>query len=215
MTTTPQTRSAASTTTDRYWAGRAGADGRWKVIPGLGPMEPPGEDLAALRSGLGLGAYEAPALWPFYTSPADGKVTPELEAEHVALSLYGLHQQSQRQPMHQQGISLGAALRVLRHSGRFREEAVDRRVAAAVNATSVPALAYRLRGLITQLRGIQQPLDYDRLLSDIKGWHHAESRRRVRRAWGLAYDAPSPHRPHGEDGNDGTSGAEDGVDGDR
>jgi len=150
-------------------------------------MQPPGEDLASLRSGLGHPAGTVPALWPFYTSPTDGRMTQELEAEHAALSLFGLHQQSQRQPMHKHGVSVGAALRALHHSDRFSAEAVDRRVAAAVNTTSVAALVYRLRGLVPQLRSIGQPLDYDALLRDIKHWHHSESRRRVRRDWGLAY----------------------------
>ncbi|WSZ01417.1 type I-E CRISPR-associated protein Cse2/CasB [Streptomyces sp. NBC_00872] len=151
------------------------------------PMDAPGEDLAALRSGLGRPAGTVPALWRFYTSPVDGEVTPELEAEHAALSLYGLHQQSQSRPMHKPGIHLGTALRTLHRSERFSEEAVDRRVAAAVHTSSVAALVYRLRGLVTQLRAVEQPLDYDRLLQDIRRWHYAESRQGVRRDWGLAY----------------------------
>lgn len=180
----------------RYWTQRVRSDGSWRNER----IKAPGEELAALRAGLGHSAGTVPALWGFYTSPTDGQVTPELEAEHAALSLYGLHQQSQSQPMHKRGVSLGAALRGLRHNDRFSGEAVDRRVAAAVNTTSVPALVYRLRGLVTQLRAIKQPLDYDRLLQDIKGWHHPEARRRVRRSWGLSYhswhagrDGSHPH----------------------
>ncbi|GAA0505943.1 MULTISPECIES: type I-E CRISPR-associated protein Cse2/CasB [Streptomyces] len=188
MPTTPDPTSTSTTSITRYWAQYVRTDGTWRMDPrSKAPMEPPGEDLAALRSGLGHTAATVPALWPFYTSPTDGQVTPELEAEHAALSLYGLHQQSQRRPMHKPRASVGEALRALRRSDRFSEEAVDRRVAAAVNATSVPTLVYRLRGLVTQLRTIGQPLDYDRLLRDIKDWHHPESRRRVRRSWGLAY----------------------------
>ncbi|MFI5755169.1 type I-E CRISPR-associated protein Cse2/CasB [Streptomyces sp. NPDC051569] len=172
----------------RYWSQRADSHGRWRTDrAGGAEMRAPGEDLAALRSGLGRPAGTVPALWRFYTSRTDGQVTPELEAEHAALSLYGLHQQSQSRPMHMGGITMGKALRSLHRSGRFGEEAVDRRVAAAVQATSVPALVYRLRGLVTQLRSVEQPLDYDLLLRDIARWDHPESRQRVRRDWGLAY----------------------------
>ncbi|MFP8886834.1 type I-E CRISPR-associated protein Cse2/CasB [Streptomyces mangrovi] len=171
-----------------YWDDRVAPDGTWRTDPRTGlPMEPPGQDLAAMRSGLGRGAGTVPALWPFYITWSDGHASIDLEAEHAALSLFGLHQQGQQQPMHHPGISAGAALRALRTSGRFSEEAVDRRVAAAANATSVPALLYRLRALVTQLRTVGQPLDYTLLLRNIKDWHHPEARRRVRRAWGLAY----------------------------
>ncbi|GGO98590.1 type I-E CRISPR-associated protein Cse2/CasB [Wenjunlia tyrosinilytica] len=187
MPTIPQPDNTAAPVR-RYWGQRVKDDGTWRIDSRNGrQMEAPGEDLAALRSGLGQSAGTVPALWPFYTSVTDGRVTPELEAEHAALSLYGLHQQSERRPMHKRGVRVGAALRALHRSERFSEEAVDRRVAAAVNTTSVPSLVYRLRGLIAQLRSIGQPLDYDQLLRDIKDWHHPESRRRVRRAWGLSY----------------------------
>ncbi|MEU9338066.1 type I-E CRISPR-associated protein Cse2/CasB [Streptomyces sp. NPDC048290] len=192
MSTTPQhgTTPADSPDLRRYWTQRVDSSGAWRTQRTNGTsLRPPGEDLAALRSGLGRPAGTVPALWRFYTSPVDGRVTPELEAEHAALSLYGLHQQSQSRPMHQPGSHIGTALRTLHRGGRFSEEAVDRRVAAAVHASSVTALVYRLRGLVTQLRSVDAPLDYDRLLQDITRWHYAESRQSVRRDWGLAYHA--------------------------
>lgn len=171
-----------------YWDDRVASGGTWRTDARTGlPMEPPGQDLAAMRSGLGRGAGTVPALWPFYITWSDGQASLDLEAEHAALSLFGLHQQGQQQPMHRPGISAGAALRALRTSGRFSEEAVDHRVAAAANATSVPALLYRLRALVTQLRTVGQPLDYTLLLRNIKDWDHPETRQRVRRTWGLAY----------------------------
>ncbi|MEU5400675.1 type I-E CRISPR-associated protein Cse2/CasB [Streptomyces sp. NPDC005963] len=177
----------------RYWNQHVTGDGHWRRDAFTGSeLRAAGEDLAALRSGLGRPAATVPALWRYYTSPVDGRVTRELEAEHAALALYGLHQQSQSVPMHRRGITIGAALRALHRSGRFSEEAVDRRVAAAVHTTAVPALLYRLRGLITQLRSVQQPIDYDQLMSDVWRWSHPEHRQRVRREWGLAYHAWGP-----------------------
>ncbi|MEK8171849.1 type I-E CRISPR-associated protein Cse2/CasB [Streptomyces sp. M19] len=67
-----------------------GPNGAW---PRGVPDGPPGEDLAALRAGLGKPAGTVPQLWPYYTVPTDGVRTDALEAEHGALSLYGLHQQ--------------------------------------------------------------------------------------------------------------------------
>lgn len=173
-----------------YWAERVNADGTWRIDKRTNhPMEPPGEDLAAMRAGLGRPVGTVPALWPFYVSPSNGSITVNLEAEHAALSLFGLHQQGQSRPMHRRGVKVGAALRALRDSGRFSEEAVDRRVAAAANATSVPALLYRLRGLVTQLRTVGAPLDYDELLRNIRDWHYPVGRQHVRRSWGLTYYA--------------------------
>ncbi|SHF58435.1 type I-E CRISPR-associated protein Cse2/CasB [Streptoalloteichus hindustanus] len=198
-------------TPSRYWTRFIGADGKWRRLkrrpqgegkqrpPREDEQRPPGEDLAVLRSGLGRPAGTVFAVVPFYTSPIDdhaarrGEVSAEQAAEHVALALFGLHQQGQDSPMHKPGLSVGRALRRLRQSGRFAEEALDRRVTATVNATSVSSFAYRLRGLVDQLRSQGIPLDYDLLLKDVLDWHHADGRQRVRRRWGLAYfDWSSP-----------------------
>jgi CRISPR system Cascade subunit CasB len=192
----------------RYWNRYITPDGGWRTDGHTSkPMRPPGEDLAALRAGLGHPAVSVPQMWSFYTCPVDddlarwGRVSHEQEAEHAALALFGLHQQSQQTPMHRRDISLGKALRAMRASGKFSEDAVDARVGAAVAATSVPALLKRLRGLITQLQVVNQPLDYDRLMADIARWHYPDGRQFVRRGWGLGYHAwdqqepatPSPH----------------------
>lgn len=110
--------------------------------------------------------------------------------------------------MHHPGTTLGKALRALRRSEKFSEQAVDSRVGAAVAATSVPILLHRLRGLVTQLRTVHQPVDYDRLLLDIERWSRIESRQGVRRRWGLDYHvwgAPSGDQP--ADGRDPSSPA--------
>ncbi|GAA1910979.1 hypothetical protein GCM10009716_21070 [Streptomyces sodiiphilus] len=180
----------ASSGAVRYWDRYVSARGTWRLHPvSRQPMEPPGEDLAAMRAGLAHPAGEVFALWPFYTAPCDGRITRRLEAEHAALALYGLHQQSRREPMHRPGVGFGAALARLREGGRFGAEALDRRVDTAANATSVASLRHRLRGLVTQLRTGGQPLDYNRLLEDLHDWHLPERRRRVRRKWGLEYYA--------------------------
>lgn len=175
----------------RYWSWYIAADGNWRD-----DRRPPGEELAALRAGLGREAGTVPAMWPFYRSPVDDrlarqqKVSAEQRAEHAALALYGLHQQSREAPMHKPGVRLGQALRRLHlaDNGKgFTPEAVDRRVKAAANATRVPALLIHLRSLVSLLRVISQPLDYDLLLEDILAWQRPESRKIARRRWGLDY----------------------------
>lgn len=173
----------------RYWTRYIAADGTWREARD----RPPGEDLAALRAGLGREAGTVPAMWPYYRSKVDdhlarrGEVSAEQRAEHAALALYGLHQQAKREPMHQPEIRLGQALRRLHLRGDFTQDAVDRKVNAAATATQVSALLVHLRGLVTQLRTIGQPLDYDQLLADIWAWQRPDSRQRARRRWGLDY----------------------------
>lgn len=179
-----------------YWQRFTDGSGSWHR-----GIRPPGEDLAALRSGLGRPAGTAPRLWPFYVSVVDDdrlrastdtwQPPASLEAEHHALALYGLHQQSQRSPMHRADIGMGDAVRALKQSGKFSEEAVDRRFAAAATATSLTELVMHLRGLISQMRSLAQPrpLDYSRLVQDLSMWAHPEQQQRVRRRWGGQYFA--------------------------
>ncbi|MFJ5865746.1 type I-E CRISPR-associated protein Cse2/CasB [Streptomyces parvus] len=193
-------------TKQRIWHRYISADGTWRRKDGS-PAErrPPGEDLAVLRRGLGCPAGTVLEMFAFYTCPVDdfaarrGEVSAQQEAEHAALALYGLHQQSQDRPMHRDGVGLGRAMLALRRHERTSEEAVDSRFRQAFSATSAAALQLRLRGLITQLKDIKQPLDYNRLAADIHDWNRPESRSRVRRRWGLDYygwtqTADSPRR---------------------
>ncbi|MGW0811406.1 type I-E CRISPR-associated protein Cse1/CasA [Nonomuraea sp. NPDC002799] len=199
-------QTAMTSTTDRivrYWTRYVAADGTWRSHQG----PPPGEDLAVFRAGLGRPAGTVPALWPYYTSPIDdwlarqGKVSHELTAEHAALALYGLHQQSRSDPMHRPGVPLGQALRRLHKQSEsdrgFMREAVDRRVNAAASATQVGAFLTHLRGLISQMRIVGAPLDYDLLLRDIRYWQRPDTRQLTRRRLGLDYYGwqPKPHTP--------------------
>ncbi|MFI8266577.1 type I-E CRISPR-associated protein Cse2/CasB [Streptomyces sp. NPDC085665] len=183
-------------TQQRIWHRYTAADGTWRRKSGTAAdKRPPGEDLAVLRRGLGRPAGTVLEMFAFYTCPVDdfaarrGEVSPAQEAEHMALALYGLHQQSQDRPMHRDGIGLGRAMRELRRHERTSEAAVDSRFQQTFSATSTHALQLRLRGLITQLRDIKQPLDYNQLTRDILHWNRPDSRTRVRRRWGLDYHA--------------------------
>ncbi|MFD7713506.1 type I-E CRISPR-associated protein Cse2/CasB [Streptomyces sp. NPDC059786] len=181
-------------TNPRIWHRYIAADGTWRSPKDTAAAQrPPGEDLAVLRRGLSRPAGTVLEMFPFYTCPVDdfaarrGEVSAEQEAEHIALALYGLHQQSQDRPMHRGGVGLGRAMLALRRHDRTSDEAVDSRFQQAFSATSTAALLVRLRGLVTQLKDIKQPLDYDRLVLDVHDWNRPEARSRVRRRWGLDY----------------------------
>ncbi|WP_283133411.1 type I-E CRISPR-associated protein Cse2/CasB [Rhizohabitans arisaemae] len=176
----------------RFWTPDPRAGGLWRE----GAKVPPGDHLAALRRGLGCEAGTAPAVWPYYRTPTDdelarrGLISAELRAEHGALALFGLHQQSQDVLMHKNGVRLGQALRRLHLKcveNNQGAESLSRRVEAAAASTGLPTLLVHLRGLITQLRGLGQPLDYDHVLQDLWDWQTLDRRRRAMRRWGLDF----------------------------
>lgn len=68
-----------------------------------------------------------------------------------------------------------------------RIDPVDRRFAAAATATDLTELVLHLRGLVTQLRGIGQPLDYTKLYEDLCRWQDPGRADEVRRWWGMQY----------------------------
>lgn len=166
-----------------------------------------GADLAALRRGLGRQAGDVPQMWSYYTTlNQHGELRPELVAEHAALSLFALHQQSQAVPMHRVGTGLGSAALELRNSDQHSSEAIDRRMGMVATATSPTELIGHLRGLVTLLRQVAQPLDYTQLYQDIYRWHFPESCESVRRRWGGQY-YDRRKRPRPQDGNETTSAA--------
>lgn len=168
-----------------YWQRHTDGQGRW-----LTGESPPGADLAALRRGLGKDPGAVPEMWRYYTTlnPA-GTWTPQLAAEHLALTLFAVHQQSKQDPMHRDGVvfAFGSAVRALHK--KFSPDAVDRRFAAAATATSPNELGMHLRGLVSQLHDIGQPLDYTLLLADLVAWHNPARIPAVRRRWGSQYFA--------------------------
>lgn len=165
---------------------------RWEY-----PVRPPrsahdvvvdGAVLAALRRGIGREPGTVPAMWPYYRALNEqGRITPWLRAEHLALTLFGVHQQSKPDPVHRRGIGIGTAMAALRTSGTFSAAAVERRFAAFATATSVTEAETHLRGLITQLRSIKQCIDYTQLTGDFVRWQDPATAGEIRRRWGMQF----------------------------
>ncbi|MEO3978046.1 type I-E CRISPR-associated protein Cse2/CasB [Streptomyces sp. CAU 1734] len=165
-------------------------------------------DIAALRAGVGREPGAVRGMRRLYRAQvfdedrAAGQESAGLAAEHVALTLFGVHQQGRPRSVHRAGAGLGAACRVLRGCGQVSPIAVDRRMEALAGSLSSEELAHHLRPLVQLLRGAGIGLDYTRLLFDVRAWQQteAEQNRRVR-AWGLQYrdlartdpGAPGPH----------------------
>lgn len=168
-------------------------------------------DLARIRAGLGEPDASQQGLWRYYrvwvgdATYEYGAESWALSAEHYALTLFALHQQSQSQSMHRQHVRLGTALRQLRHQSPS-PDAVDRRVRALVDSDDTVELYDHLRSLVPQLRGIGQGLDYTTLFWDFLGWNHPDKRFRICRAWAAQY---SDWRPKGNTANGDDTAADD------
>ncbi len=146
------------------------------------------------------------------------------EALHLAITLWALHQQSHRdEDMHMTGRGLGRAVRVLMSGGSGkadsqqsqpaieegatkseaeRNEPLRRRFVRVGNASSLDALAQRLREIVLLLRREDIALDYSLLADQLYWWQYPAATDDVRRQWGrdfhLAGTARGTKRPDGE-----------------
>jgi len=156
--------------------------------------------LAQLRRGAGKLPQDVPELWGVTgvdqllageAFAGDERRAERAEAAYfLAVTLYALHQQSQRIPMHQQGVDLGRAVRRLMNPGEI-DETIRRRFVRLGTAATVDILAYRLREVITLLRRGQDgkgiPLDYGRLARQLYQAQTPDGLNAVRRDWGRAF----------------------------
>ncbi|MFJ3164238.1 type I-E CRISPR-associated protein Cse2/CasB [Streptomyces kanasensis] len=151
-----------------------------------------GAQLAALRSGTGREAGTVPAMWPYYRTrmPAElrdtGALTRDLIAEHMALTLFGRHQQGHRRTMHVPGNSPGTAARQLLAKDGSGTEALERRFGALLTSIDTGELAMHLRGLTTLLARAGVGLDYDQVRTALRTWDdptRPNAQSRLRNRW--------------------------------
>ncbi|MFD9337193.1 type I-E CRISPR-associated protein Cse2/CasB [Streptomyces sp. NPDC060028] len=177
--------------------------------------------LARLRRGIGRQANEMPDLWgllgieQFYAAQPDGHRISEAEAlraeraAHVAVTLWALHQQSNRtKRMHvADGASLGTAVRRLM-TGTDSDEPIRKRLLRAGTATTFDVLARRLRELVVLLRKADIPLDYGLLAEHLDRWQKPGGPSQVRQAWGRSFHAYRPSADAGRLESDVPEGPE-------
>lgn len=171
--------------------------------------------LAKLRRAAASEIGEDPAAWQVaflgFAHPDGDWDTPtyDEQAVYLALTLYALHQQAKNESMHQDGPSLGTALRQLAtiDGADNPSESVTRRFNALVTADTALESRWHLRSLVGQLRAHGIRLDYGRLADDLAALagrqrRHESSgagRRRVQLTWSRDFSrtpkldpAPSP-----------------------
>ncbi|MGW2155020.1 type I-E CRISPR-associated protein Cse2/CasB [Nonomuraea sp. NPDC001699] len=156
--------------------------------------------LAQLRRGAGKLPEEVPELWGmagterlYAEQELSSRESEMAEAGlFLAVTLYALHQQSRpKQGMHRSGVELGAAVRRLMPGGAL-DEPIRRRFVRVGTAGTRQALAYRLREVITLLRGQSIPLDYALLAQQLYRAQLPDGMRQVRQRWGRSFHAYRP-----------------------
>ncbi|GAA4919395.1 CRISPR system Cascade subunit CasB [Stackebrandtia albiflava] len=107
-------------------------------------------------------------------------------AVRTAMTLYAIHQQSRREPIHG-GTRPGTALARLAW-GDGNETAVRRRFAALVTADGYPELIHHLRTMVRMLRDQGIAMDYGQLTGDLFTWQYRRSRDGVRLSWSRDFE---------------------------
>lgn len=101
-------------------------------------------------------------------------------AAHLALTLYGVHQQGNTRPMHELGISFGTAM------GRLMRErpSAKSRYDALLTASHFAGRRNYLRSLTGLLSTDGIPVDHGRLALDLFRLQSADDKNSVVRVWG-------------------------------
>lgn len=156
--------------------------------------------LARLRRAASAEIGDDPAAWQVaflgFSVPDDDRDYPSAQekAVYLALTLFALHQQSKKIPMHQEnGPTFGAALGQLARINGSDDpsDPVIRRFNALVTSDGDAETRWHLRSLIGQLRAHDIRLDYGRLADDLaalSGYHRGigsadAARRRIQLRW--------------------------------
>lgn len=169
-------------------------------------------DLAILRRGVSqrpgadarLVGLTMAGIHPDPTGLSDDPTDAE-RAAYAALTLFALHQQSQRsKSMHRKDFSFGRSARLLGRRSNA-QDAVRRRFTAVATATTTEELLHHARGLVQQLRAHDIPLDYGRFARDLYFLQSPSTADRVRLAWGRDFYRVR----HAEDDRDSTGTADD------
>lgn len=159
--------------------------------------------LAQLRQAVDEEPGETPGAWervmetipPSYCGTTDEPSDGEW-AVHLALTFYAVHQQGNTRPMHESGVSFGAACGRL---VRGRTASTKGRYDAALTATSFTAQRYHLRSLIGLMSTDGITLDYGRFAQDLFLLQKPGYRAGIIRRWGRDFFHAYTLTPRTED----------------
>ncbi|MGW0789789.1 type I-E CRISPR-associated protein Cse2/CasB [Streptomyces sp. NPDC002911] len=161
--------------------------------------------LARIRRGAGRPAGVVPHLWGligvenlYERHWRESDAEQAENAVYLAATLWALHQQGHRDAdMHvKDGHGLGRAVRRLMDDVVI-DEAIRKRFVRAATASSLDALAVRLRELVLLMRAADVAMDYGVLAGQLYRWQRPGGRADVHRMWGRSfhsYRVPGPDR---------------------
>ena len=130
--------------------------------------------LAALRRGAGKPPGTTPEMFPIMVPWTS--TLPTTEADHYYLigALFALH------PSNTDGGNLGTTLRAVAGGDGAAMESTQRRFMVLLN-TGADDLHYHLRQAVSLARSKDVPINWVRLLGDLRSWDHPD--RYIQRQW--------------------------------
>lgn len=155
--------------------------------------------LARLRQAYGKAIGMNPVIlaWTVQELPTRGAdpaggPSPEELAAHTAVTLFAIHQQSNRETsMHRRGDGFGyATAQLVRKT--TNTEGVVRRFSALGTANHWDEVLTHARGLIQLFRAERVALDYAAFAQDLVGLQHEAARAQVRLRWGRDFHRNAP-----------------------
>jgi CRISPR system Cascade subunit CasB len=158
---------------------------------------------ARLRRGAGRDVAAIPDLWglldlgALFAEEAGLTERERARAEKAvygAVTLWALHQQSQRHRMHAvNGPDLGTAVRTLMLPGEI-DDMLRKRLVRAGSAANFEQVTANLREIVQLLRRQRANLDYVRLARQLYTWQWPGGPSEVRREWGRGFNGYTQHQ---------------------
>jgi CRISPR system Cascade subunit CasB len=148
--------------------------------------------LAKLRRAAGTPPGESADIWEVTIGAVPDGLADEnrnLEkaelAIHIALTLFGVHQQGIYESVHKEGDGFGKAVKSLIDPDLSNEAGIRRRFNALATASEFTELSYHARGLVQLMRTKNVGFDYAGFATELFRYQFSpEQRDRVRIKWG-------------------------------
>ena len=154
-------------------------------LVGAGDQPTDRATLAGLRRGLGKEPGSVPEVSrQVYRYLPDEALEPEIRNRFLIATLFGLHPRpapSANETLGDLGHSLALLVGRL---GEDRRQGIERRFKALLSAR-VEGLPVHLRQMVTLLHANEVPIDYARLLGDLRWWE--SQKRTVQRQWARSF----------------------------
>lgn len=123
--------------------------------------------------------------FPERLSSKKDEASPSEHAAFVALSLFSLHMQGAREPMHAKNASFAAACGRLNALGK--SSSIKPRIDAMLLANNEQSRLMHIRSLVTLLRSESIGFDYGQLAQDLRSLGNPEKRPGIQLRWGREF----------------------------